>query len=269
MKITKILSAAAASVVAAAALAASASATLVTVSDGDAGLSSGTGMWLVQIYNEGNEAENKPATDYGINLADVAAIQVIFSVDDPDWFTGQCGGAVVFSCNGGDIGGSGALFDTYNWPSGSFWGVNDPDLTDDDGNPYAAAEDQALQAEKVGDYTYSLTYTVSNPIANGDAATVGCMQAALQEWGGDMSDMKVEKMNVLDASGNVLIAFDEKGVATVSGASDASSTVVDTTSPAPSGEDKGSPDTGVEGVAAVAGLAVVAAGAVALSKKRK
>ena len=33
--------------------------------------------------------------------------------------------------------------------------------------------------------------------------------------------------------------------------------------------DKGSPDTGVEGVAAVAGVAVVAAGAVVLSKKRK
>ena len=33
--------------------------------------------------------------------------------------------------------------------------------------------------------------------------------------------------------------------------------------------EKGSPDTGVEGIAAVAGVAVVAAGAVLLSKKRK
>ena len=33
--------------------------------------------------------------------------------------------------------------------------------------------------------------------------------------------------------------------------------------------EKGSPDTGVEGIAAVAGVAVVAAGAVVLSKKRK
>ena len=43
-------------------------------------------------------------------------------------------------------------------------------------------------------------------------------------------------------------------------------TDTDTTAPA---EDKGSPDTGVEGVAVVAGLAVVAAGALAISKKRK
>ena len=33
--------------------------------------------------------------------------------------------------------------------------------------------------------------------------------------------------------------------------------------------EKGSPDTGVEGVAAIAGLAVIAGGAVAISRKRK
>ena len=33
--------------------------------------------------------------------------------------------------------------------------------------------------------------------------------------------------------------------------------------------EKGSPDTGVEGIAAVAGVAVLAAGAVLVSKKRK
>lgn len=42
----------------------------------------------------------------------------------------------------------------------------------------------------------------------------------------------------------------------------------DTDATAPAG-DKGSPDTGVEGVAVVAGLAVVAAGTLAISKKRK
>ncbi len=44
-------------------------------------------------------------------------------------------------------------------------------------------------------------------------------------------------------------------------------TVVDTT--APTTGDKQSPDTGVEGVAAVAGVAVLAAGALLVSKKRK
>ena len=265
MKIAKILSAAAASVVATAALAASASATLTTVSDGDAGLSSGTGMWLVQVFNEGNPDENKPATDYGIDLAAIDSIQVVFSAADTEVFTGQCGGAVVFSCNGGDIGSSGDLYDTYNWASGSFWGVNDPDLTDDEGNPFAAAQDQALQAEKVADYTYSLTYKVSNPFANGDAKTAGCVQVAMQEWGADMSDFTVESMKVLDASGNALVTFDGKGNATVASGSN---TVVDTEAPT-TGDNKNNADTGVEGVAAVAGLAVVAAGAVALSKKRK
>lgn len=48
--------------------------------------------------------------------------------------------------------------------------------------------------------------------------------------------------------------------ATDTGASDAGTTT---------GTDKGSPDTGVEGIAVVAGLAVIAAGAVAISRKRK
>ncbi len=44
---------------------------------------------------------------------------------------------------------------------------------------------------------------------------------------------------------------------------------VDTDAPATDAGDKASPDTGVEGVAAVAGLAVVAGGALVLSKKRR
>ena len=48
-------------------------------------------------------------------------------------------------------------------------------------------------------------------------------------------------------------------------------TTADATTPADTtaGADKGSPDTGVEGIAAVAGVAVLAAGAVLVSKKRK
>lgn len=51
----------------------------------------------------------------------------------------------------------------------------------------------------------------------------------------------------------------------------ADATTVDATTPADTtaGADKGSPDTGVEGIAAVAGVAVLAAGAVLVSKKRK
>ena len=41
------------------------------------------------------------------------------------------------------------------------------------------------------------------------------------------------------------------------------------TAPVETGADKGSPDTGVEGVAALAGIAVVAGGALVISRKRK
>lgn len=57
-------------------------------------------------------------------------------------------------------------------------------------------------------------------------------------------------------------AADASDVADASDATDAGSN-------AATGADKGSPDTGVEGIAAVAGLAVVAAGALAISRKRK
>ena len=70
------------------------------------------------------------------------------------------------------------------------------------------------------------------------------------------------------------ISFDEKIAVTftITGVADAAvdapaDTVVDTQ--APTTGDKQSPDTGVEGVAVVAGLAIVAGGAMLLSKKRK
>lgn len=93
-----------------------------------------------------------------------------------------------------------------------------------------------------------------------------------------MSDIEVVKTELSDSNGNLLATFDAKGNVTLAGgaaapvddtaaddtASDATDAGASTTTPS-----KGSPDTGVEGVAAVAGVAIVAAGAVVLSKKRK
>ena len=94
-----------------------------------------------------------------------------------------------------------------------------------------------------------------------------------------MTDITVLGMNVKDADGNLLLSYDANGNITYNVADAAADTpVVDepaadtaeaadnTTTTTP---DKGSPDTGIEGIAAVAGVAVVAAGAVALSRKRK
>ena len=96
-----------------------------------------------------------------------------------------------------------------------------------------------------------------------------------------MSDIEVVETELSDADGNVLATFDALGNVTYGAGAAADETpvadddntaaTVDADAPvvvAPSTE-KGSPDTGVEGIAAVAGVAVVAAGAVVLSKKRK
>lgn len=56
---------------------------------------------------------------------------------------------------------------------------------------------------------------------------------------------------------------------TIEGLGGGSDAAVDTDAPATDAGDKASPETGVEGVAAVAGLAVVAGGALLLSKKRR
>ena len=133
MKFSKIFSAAAA-IAAAGMMTVSASAELVAVTGGDPGLSSGTGSFLVQVFNVGNEAENKPATDYGIDISKVAKFSVTFTVleEDEIFWDGQVGGAVIISQNGGTSMPSEKeapeLWGKYNWPSQEWWGVNDPDL---------------------------------------------------------------------------------------------------------------------------------------------
>ena len=98
-----------------------------------------------------------------------------------------------------------------------------------------------------------------------------------------MSDIEVVKTELSDANGNVLATFDALGNVTYGAGAAADETpavddntaadaaTVDAEAPAATTTttEKGSPDTGVEGIAAVAGVAVVAAGAVVLSKKRK
>ena len=108
---------------------------------------------------------------------------------------------------------------------------------------------------------------------------MGCMQVGLQEWSSGIAAVTVIKCEVKDASGNVLVSFDEKGVPTIGGASD--TTPDDTQAPddtkapddsqAPATEDSTKPNTntGVESVAVVAGIAVLATGAVIVAKKRK
>ena len=83
----------------------------------------------------------------------------------------------------------------------------------------------------------------------------------------------VDYMAVKDASGNDLIRWDgATGKATAASASATEATEEASATgnvDAATDSSKGSPDTGIADVAAVAGLAVVAAGAFVVAKKRK
>ncbi|MGN1119308.1 MAG: NPXTG-anchored protein [Oscillospiraceae bacterium] len=260
MKFAKVLSVTAA-VAAASVLAASASAELVTVDAPEACLSSGTGMWMVKLYvpSEG--------IDFGIDCTQMGSVVVTFKAAEPEWFEGQTGGGVVVSSGP-------SLSVDHNWPGKNFWGVQDGDLATVDPNG-------PLFTEALGDLTYQLVCPIDDTncvMADAYATDDAYVQVAFQEWGSDMSAIEVVSLDVLDKSGNTMISFDGTGAVTSSAGAVEDTTVADTTTDTTDNTDttattttdgKGSPDTGVESVAAVAGLAVVAAGAVVLSKKRK
>ncbi|MDE7362968.1 MAG: hypothetical protein K2N38_13655, partial [Oscillospiraceae bacterium] len=178
MKFSKIASAAAAIAAAGMMSVVASAGCLVPAKNPTPAVSSDAAMWLIQLYNEGNEAENKPATNRDMDYSKVAKLAITISVVDDEYremFSGQVGGGIILSINGGDITQDSGKWDTYNWPSQQFWGVNDPDLE------LVAAEDKDVVGNKVGDYTYRfVTGEFANPLANGDASVIGCMQVGFQ-----------------------------------------------------------------------------------------
>ena len=285
MKLRKIMAGVVATALAASTLAVAASAACLTKVEGtEATLSTGTGMWLLQLYNKGNEAEGKPETKLDIDYSKIAALTFTFQVNEEakELWDGTIGGSVVFSCNGEKLGvqndedpAKKALFDKYNWPSCEFWGVLDEEVLGPVGEGSTYDDKKPGKVEKVGDYTYAVTNDILvNPITAGDASSIedmGCMQVGLQEWGNGIAAVTVTKLEVKDASGNVLVSFDEKGVPTIGGASTPADTTApaDTTKPTTGDSTKPNTNTGVESVAVVAGIAVLATGAVIVAKKRK
>ena len=262
MKLRKVLTGALASAVAVASMSVAASATLYVPEGVASGTSIGTGMWLVQVFNVGNEAENKPATDYGIDVESITKIEFKVTPHEYDEATfdssldGGYGGGIVMSCNGGVLEGD----DSRNWNSLQFWGIGEQTATD-----------QAGILEEEGNGVWSIAWDV--PEEYRFVTGAGCCQIAFQEWGNSFVDLEILELNCYDASGNVVIAFDGLGNVKSGSSSDGASadtsadTTADTTGTATG--DKTTPDTDVEGVAAVAGLAIVATGAVIVSKKRK
>lgn len=265
MKIAKILSAAAALAVAGT-LTVSASANLTTV-DQTGIFKSGTGSWMPVVFSDGTfDASEKDVTDPGFDCREIAVVEVTFTPDDPEWWEGEVGGAIVLSNKS-------ASDSTHNWNGKEFWGVIDEDL-----ELATLDESKPVQAVKTGDLQYTLTMNVDD--TNNVVDDYALVQVAVQEWSTGMTDITILGMTLKDASGNVLVSYDANGNATTASAPAApvedttptDTTPDDTAAPAPSApasDAKGSPDTGVESVAAIAGLAVVAAGAIVLSKKRK
>lgn len=281
MKIAKILSAAAAAVVAVSAVAVSASADFRAISDGAPYLlADGTGNYGICVYSDGDNKDGVPAiTIDGLDLSAITHVAFTFDViDDADnrsWWDGMGGGAIVVSAHSDLTAEDADLYSKYNWATaGNFWGVIDEDL-----GLETLSTDQDIQSVKVGDYTYKIEADVINPVANGDIGNLKLYRIFMQAWSFTMSDIEVVKTELSDANGNVLATFDAKGNLTLGGTSAPAADADDATAPAEdtasdatnntASDSKGSPDTGVEGVAAVAGVAIVAAGAVVLSKKRK
>ena len=263
MKLNKIFAGVAASAVAASALAASASAELVfPTADEAVNGASTAGQWLVPIYSIGVEKDNVPPVDYGFDVTTIARIEITFEVcegESRDWFEGGCGGSVILSANGEQL--TDEEYAKYNWPNREWWGVIDEDLGIETLDPA-----KEFQTVKVADYTYMVGVDIpedERPLAKCDLVRVG-----FQEWGDKMNDYKVIDCSVFNDAGEKLISFDFYGNATLPGAAAPSAPAAGDVAGA-TDSSKGSPDTGVEDVAVVAGLAIVAAGAVLVSQKRK
>ncbi len=276
MKLRKIMAIAAASAIAATATVSAGAVLAVPGSGVDAGCDIGSGSWLVQVYNTGNSDEGKPATDYGVDLSKVAQITFTVTINnqaDADFFEGAIGGSVVFSVNGGDIAQGTELWDKYNWPSCEWWGVIDPDLELE-----TFAADKPGKVETVEKGVYKITNdTLVNPFVEDGVKEIGCMQIGLQEWGSDLCPIEVTMCEIKDADGNVLIAFDGLGKKVDAPDADAPATdapATDAPSDAPATDDPTtdtpvSPETGAEGIAVAAGVAVLATTAAIVAKKRK
>lgn len=273
MKITKLLSTVAAAAVVTSALAVSASANLIPQDGTNSYIAAGAGNYgiFVTATGEGDAHASTLAADYNIELTDIHGVRFTVTIPETDsmgndgnrvYWDGSLGGGVVTSLH------SDTDKSTYNWPSqGNFWGVIDEELGLE---TLDAAQD--LQFEKVGDYTYEMTcmFDFDEAINSIEGDHIVQYRIFLQCWDNGMADYVVSESALLDEAGNELVVLDGKGypvTATTTPVVDTDAPVVDTDAPVETGKD--AVDTGVEGVAAVAGVAVVAAGAVVLSKKRK
>ncbi len=161
--------------------------------------------------------------------------------------TGWCGGA--------GIGGGATLADGTAWISGPEFGA-------------ANANEGVVNDGKVTQTIIDMNgETLATVAAVNDDGTTSFGELQVQNWwNGTEANAKVTAIRFLDATDTVVAEL-TYGAAAAAPAQEVTVTAGDVAAAADSS--KGSPDTGVADVAAVAGLAVVAAGAFMLAKKRK
>lgn len=242
MNFKKIFAATAASAMAVSVLATSASAGMWYQPEDGQEVAPGCvieGNWLIQLYNTGNEEENKPPTDYGIDPLDVYSMTAYFTFHpnpeegltfdmydpDIDYFSGT----MIYSSNGGSIGTSPfnsevydeasgtTLYSKFNWPSFEFWGLpvegDTPEGQEAGTNQGRVDYGKKMHVEYVTNHSYSLHLDIADEdhwIIGTDDAT--CFQVGVAHWPDMVSFIpKMELFVCKDKDGEVVIAFDGLG----------------------------------------------------------
>lgn len=180
----------------------------------------------------------------------------------------------LYSVLGEDIYNLAKVDATFTWTAGTGWcggaGLGNGAVTENGdtwlgGPEYGCANaNEALVNDGVA--TQTILDITDNPIVaaasvNDDGETDFAALFVQNWWNGAEAGAQLTKLSFTDADGNVLgeLTWGE-------GATDAPSTPATTPS---NSDSKGSPDTGVAGVAAAAGVAALAGVAVVVARKRK
>ena len=231
MNMKKILASAAASIVAVSAMSVAASAAITaSFDDGDIAFEEG-GIYKIDLQ-----------WIDGLEFTDVAGVNAVISFAEGEEV--YIGGSVVFTS------------DAAGWDQTNIDNAGDADVLVESGKAFKVTR-------------------AASPFVSDDSYAM----IAFQSWG---EDYKIESVELLDASGAVLATLDSNGIAAAGASAGTpvdetpSDTTPDTTptdttpdTTTPVDTSKPNTDTGVEGVAAVLGVAVVAAGAMVVAKKRK
>lgn len=183
------------------------------------------GNWLIQLYNVGNPAENKPTiTDrdldlqainnfiFYVELVPYPDLDLGFPLEMYDVSIDGFGGNVIYSANGGTIGSAAesdmydedngvTLFGKYNWPNGNtWWGFPEKDDTYEGRQTEFGGEgtnqgtvdyvNQRLAMEYVNTFAYRLELDIAKEYGESDPDYIWpeggeCYQVGLQEWGND------------------------------------------------------------------------------------